>query len=299
MRKVPAGLLVSLFLTPLFAATTAQTPAQSACTALNAAKGEGKFTGQISTPPDGSSMEVSYGDQTVLVHYNNSVTVCQGGQPASLNALTRNASVAVFGPLRRNGKNMEMAAARIFVVGPPQAARTSPEPAQSNPREAQPRTTGQRSFPNSVILGGGTYAATMQRLHMVRKYALSDLRAKPQGTLGEAHLDFRPMLNNPKALFNLALAACGSPGGQLGNQRSGRGNGDSPCPELPHYSGKVQRSQCEGATFPRRGRVLHARADERPLGGLRQARQSTLPSRFGQTASGHRGLPAQCRAGRG
>lgn len=204
MRTVPAALLASLFLTPLFAATAVATPAQSACTALNAAKGEGKFTGQISTPPDGSSMEVTYGDQTVLVHYNNSVTVCQGGQPASLSALTRGASVAVFGPLRRNGKNMEMAAARVFVTGPPQPARTGPEPAQSNPREAQPRTTGQRPFPNSVILGGATYAATMQRLNLVRKYALADLRAKPQGTLGEAHLDFRPMLNNPKALFNLA-----------------------------------------------------------------------------------------------
>jgi hypothetical protein len=204
MRKVPAALLGSLFLTPLFAATTVRTRAQSACTAPNAAKGEGKFTGQISTPPDGSSMEVTYGDQRVLVHYHSSVTVCQGGQPASLNALSRGASVAVFGPLRRNVKNMEMDAARIFVVGPQQAARPSPEPTQPNPREAQPRTTGQRSFPNSAILARGKYAATMQRLHVVRKYALADLRATPQGTLGEARLDFRPMLNNPKALFNLA-----------------------------------------------------------------------------------------------
>lgn len=204
MRTVPASMLVSLFLTPLFSATTVATPAQSACGALNAAKGEGKFTGQISTPPDGSSLEVTYGDQTVLVHYNNSVTVCQGGQRASLGALTRGASVSVFGPVRRNGKNMEMEAARIFVAGPPQAARPSPEPAEPNPQQAQPRTTGQRSFSNSVILGGGTYAATMQRLHVLRKYALSDLRSRPQLTLGEARLDFRPMLENPKALFNVS-----------------------------------------------------------------------------------------------
>jgi len=223
-------MLASLFLTPLFAATTVATPAQSACAALNAAKGEGKFTGQISTPPDGSSMEVTWGDQTVLVHYHNSVTVCQGGQPASLNALTRGASISVFGPMRRNGKSMEIDAARIFVAGPPHTARPGPEQARANPPQAQPSTTSQQEplrtagqqaplrasgaqaplrtmgpgLPNSVILRGGTHAETMQRLHMVRKYALADLRATPQVTLGEAHLDFRPMLNNPKALFNLA-----------------------------------------------------------------------------------------------
>jgi len=62
-------MLAALLFTPLFAATAVATPAQSDCAALNAAKGEGKFTGQISTPPDGSSMTVAYGDQTVIVHY--------------------------------------------------------------------------------------------------------------------------------------------------------------------------------------------------------------------------------------
>ena len=221
MRKVPATMLASLLFTLLFAATAVATPAQSDCAALNAAKGEGKFTGQISTPPDGSSMTVTYGDQTVLVHYNSSVTVCQGGQRATLNALTQGASVSVFGPLRRNGKNMEMDAARIFVAGRPQTARPSPEPARPNAQQpqnarpspepalpntqqAQPRPTGQRSIPNSVILRGGTHAETMQRLHVLRTYALSDVRTNPQVTVGEARLDFRPMLNNSKALFNIA-----------------------------------------------------------------------------------------------
>jgi hypothetical protein len=239
LRKISAAILASflfMLFTALFAATAVATPAQSTpaqsdCAALNAVKGEGKFTGQISSPPNGSSMEVTYGGQTVLVHYNNSVTVCQGGQPASLNALARGASVVVFGPLRRNGKNMEMDAARIFVAGPPQTARPSPErapalpnaqqpqPAQAQaaqPRPAQPLrplqpaqplrplTIGQRAVPNSVILGGGTYEATIQRLHAVRKYALSDIRTNSQVTWGEARLDFRPMLNNPKALFNIA-----------------------------------------------------------------------------------------------
>jgi len=221
LRKAPAAILTSLLFTLLFVATTFATPAQSGCAALNPAKGEGKFTGQISTAPDGSSMEVTYGDQTILVHYNNSVTVCQGGEPASLTALTRGASVSVFGPLRRNGKSMEIDAARIFVAGRPQTARPSPEPAlpsaqhpqveRPSPEPAvpsaqqtQPSTAGRGAIPNSVILGGGTHAATMQRLRVVRKYEVSGLRTSSQVTLGEARLDFRPMLNNPKALFNVA-----------------------------------------------------------------------------------------------
>jgi hypothetical protein len=230
LRKVSAAMLASLSFAFLFVATTVatfpqSTRAQSGCAALNAAKGEGKFTGQISSEPDGSSMNVTYADQSVIVHYNGSVTVCQGGQPASVNALTRSASVVVFGPLRRNGKNMEMDAARIFVAGRPagppatarpspesavpnaqqaQPARTSPEPGLPNTQQTQPRATGLRPIANSVILGGGTYAGTMQRLRVVRKYAFSDLRTNSQVTLGEARLDFRPMLNNAKAPFNVA-----------------------------------------------------------------------------------------------
>lgn len=221
MNKVPAAVPASLFFVSLFSVTAVATPAQSPCAAPNTAKGEGKFTGQISSTPDGSSMDVTYGDQTVLVHYTNSVTVCQGGQPASLSALTRGASVSVFGPARRNGKNMEIDAARIFVAGPPQAARPNAEPPQQNPQQPPLRPSSQQAplptssqqpplrtmrqaLPNSVILRGGTHAETMQRLHVVRKYALADLRTTPQVTLGEAHLDFHPMLNNPKALFNIA-----------------------------------------------------------------------------------------------
>jgi hypothetical protein len=213
--KMPVAVPASMFVTLLFAAPPAKpalpaTPAQSGCAAQNVAKGEGKFTGQVSNTPDGASMQVTYGGQTVLVHYNSSVLVCEGGQPASLTALTRGASVSVFGPARRNGPNMEIDAARIFVAGPPQTARPTPESAPapaSAPQAAEPalpRAMGQRSLPNSVILRGETHAATMQRLHVVRKYALADLRNTSQVTLGEARLDFRPMLNNSKALFNVA-----------------------------------------------------------------------------------------------
>jgi len=219
VRKFLAGMLATLFCT-LFAAAAVATPSQSDCSALNPAKGEGKFTGQISTPPDGSSMTVTYADQSVLVHYSKSVTVCQGGQPASLVALKQGASVSVFGPQRRNGKNMEMDATRIFVAGRPQTAQPSPKLAPPNAQQTQPpnaqqtqppnrqatqpTTTGQRPIPNSVILGGGTHAETMQRLHVVRTYGLPALRTNSQVTLGAARLNFRPMLNNPKALFNVA-----------------------------------------------------------------------------------------------
>lgn len=69
---------------------------------------------------------------------------------------------------------------------------------------ARPRTTNQRLPAKSVILGEGTHAATMQRLHVVRQYSFSAVRANPQLSLGDARLDFTPMLNNPKALMNVA-----------------------------------------------------------------------------------------------
>src|SRR5215467_2334180 len=83
-------------------------------------------------------------------------------------------------------------------------AWTAVDAAPLSADQPQPRPTGQRSLPNSIILRGEPHAATMQRLHVLRKYALSDLHTNPQVTLGEARLDFRPMLTNPKALFNVA-----------------------------------------------------------------------------------------------
>jgi hypothetical protein len=209
MKKIFAGILATVSFTLCF---RAKVVAQSDCTILNAVKSEGKFTGQISSQPDGSSMQVSYADQTVLVHYTNSVTICEGGRSTSLSALTRGASVSVFGPTRRNGKNIEIDANRIFVAGRPQT--TAPTPSggsQPDPRSlipddqsAQPLLTIARPIPNSVILRGGTHEETMQRLHVIRKYDLTSLRTSPQITAGEARLDFTPMLNNPKALFNVA-----------------------------------------------------------------------------------------------
>jgi hypothetical protein len=70
---------------------------------------------------------------------------------------------------------------------------------------AQSRETSQRSLSNSVILRGGTHAQTMQRLHVVRQYALPALRSNPRAILGQSQLDFTPILSNPRALPNLAL----------------------------------------------------------------------------------------------
>jgi hypothetical protein len=69
----------------------------------------------------------------------------------------------------------------------------------------QVRQINQRPYANSVILQGGTQAQTMQRLHVVRQYAFQNLRSNPRVELGEAHLDFTPMLSNPKALPNMAM----------------------------------------------------------------------------------------------
>jgi hypothetical protein len=67
-----------------------------------------------------------------------------------------------------------------------------------------PVLVAQRPISNSVMLRG-TYPETMQRLRVVRKYALADVRSRPQVTLGQARLDLTPMLKNEKALFNIAL----------------------------------------------------------------------------------------------
>jgi hypothetical protein len=78
-------------------------------------------------------------------------------------------------------------------------------PATAQNAVPQARTMNQRPYAKSVILQGGTQAQTMQRLHVVRQYALQNLRSNPRVMLGEAQLDFTPMLGNPKALPNLAM----------------------------------------------------------------------------------------------
>lgn len=134
MRKVPATVLSLLVFALLLAAQPATAfgnalPApQAQCAAGNPARGEGKFNGQISGGPNGgpnsSSIEVTSGNESVLVHYSNGVQVCEGGQPAPLNRLSRGASVLVYGPMQRIGRIEEMNATRILIAGQPQRSGT-------------------------------------------------------------------------------------------------------------------------------------------------------------------------------
>jgi hypothetical protein len=71
--------------------------------------------------------------------------------------------------------------------------------------QPQARAMNQQPIANSVTLQGGTHAQTMQRLHVVRQYALQDLRSNPHVMLGEAQLDLTPMLNNSRAVPNVAV----------------------------------------------------------------------------------------------
>ncbi len=75
--------------------------------------------------------------------------------------------------------------------------------AQSAPRQMQP--IAQRPNPNSVVLQGGTQEQNIQRLHIVRQYTLPNLRSNPRVTVGNAQLDLTPMLNNARAVPNIAL----------------------------------------------------------------------------------------------
>jgi hypothetical protein len=78
-------------------------------------------------------------------------------------------------------------------------------PALAQIGQPQARAMNQQPIANSVTLQGGTHAQTMQRLHVVRQYALQDLRSNPHVMLGEAQLDLTPMLNNSRAVPNVAV----------------------------------------------------------------------------------------------
>lgn len=81
MRK-PATTLLAVMLFAIPSATAlakaAQSPSvagQTDCSALNRLSGEAKFTGQISNTPDGSTMQVSYGSDLVVVRRRGTIRV--------------------------------------------------------------------------------------------------------------------------------------------------------------------------------------------------------------------------------
>jgi len=68
----------------------------------------------------------------------------------------------------------------------------------------QSRVTGLQSLPNSVILTGASPAASVQRLPVLRQFALADIRSNPRVSIGGARIDFTPMLSNPRSSYALA-----------------------------------------------------------------------------------------------
>ncbi len=97
-------------------------PAQSECAAGNANKGEGKFTGQISGGPTGTMIEVTSGKDSLVVVYDDSVLICEGGQLSSARALALGATVVAYGRFEKKGKSPQMIATKILVAGPPAGA---------------------------------------------------------------------------------------------------------------------------------------------------------------------------------
>ena len=85
---------------PARAASRVAASAQRECALGNAARGEGKFTGQISGTPAANSFEAVAGKQSATISYGGAVLVCENGQAGSTSALVAGATVVVFGPMR-------------------------------------------------------------------------------------------------------------------------------------------------------------------------------------------------------
>ncbi len=168
MRETRAAIVCLLACAAAFMArpakagsTAVPAAAQAQCAAFGPAKGEGKFTGQISSVPNGSAMEVTSGNQSLQVHYNNSVEVCEAGRPASANALARGANVVIYGPMARNGNSLEMTATKILITGLPQVGMRSNEPINASnaatPGGARPINNSNVAMTNNSQ-GSGTTA---------------------------------------------------------------------------------------------------------------------------------------------
>jgi len=89
----------------------------SVCTSYKPPKGAGKFTGRIQALTGGTSFDVTSGNETAVVTYSNSTTFCQGGQPASAEALRPGLNVVAYGETNRVGKTYRVAATMIVVEG--------------------------------------------------------------------------------------------------------------------------------------------------------------------------------------
>ncbi|GAB3097602.1 hypothetical protein [Lysobacter terrae] len=57
---------------------------------------------------------------------------------------------------------------------------------------------------SAVVLRPGNSATTLQSLRITRQHGLAQLRAQPMVTVQAGKVDFKPVLSNPQALFNVA-----------------------------------------------------------------------------------------------
>jgi hypothetical protein len=113
-----------------------------------------------------------------------------------------------------------MAALAVAVVlAPPVVAQQRPAPQPELRRVVRPAATSQTVAPavieppagvvaqvpaDAVVLRPGNSATTLQSLRVARQYALPALRTQPVINVQAGRVDLKPMLANPKALFNVA-----------------------------------------------------------------------------------------------
>ena len=58
----------------------------------------------------------------------------------------------------------------------------------------------------AIILRAEPANVTIQSLHVLRQLPIANIRSQPIVKVGTTNLDFKPMLNNPRALFNIATS---------------------------------------------------------------------------------------------
>jgi hypothetical protein len=141
---------------PARAASRAVASAQGECALGNAARGEEKFTGQISRTPAANSFEAVAGKQSATISYGGAVLVCENGQAGSTSALVAGATVVAFGPMRsQGGDRYELRAKKILVTGTPRASRRfAPSGSAATSPGAATVPGGEPSRNKSLAAGG-------------------------------------------------------------------------------------------------------------------------------------------------
>jgi len=142
----------------------AQASAQSNCGAP--LPGTKVFSGQIQGTPSAGTFLVRNGSTSVWITYNNSVLVCQGQQPVSVNVLAARTTVTVSGQLARGPRGLQMAAQKIQIQGTPayatrtySRAPTGP-PSQAPPPPAYPVASTANASNLHANYGAPAYPAT-------------------------------------------------------------------------------------------------------------------------------------------